>query len=517
MHGDPIRSALLALALALGPAIPLQAGRLEGKVKTHVLKNGMTFLLLERKVSPTLGFYMRFKVGSVDEHAGIGGTAHLLEHMLFKGTHTLGTKDWEAEKVVLAKIDSAGEELDRLKLTGGDAAKIKQLEEDLKKLQDEAKPFVVKDEIDEIYSINGGVGFNATTDQDLTSYMISLPKNRFELWSRIESDRMLHPVLREYYSERDVIEEERRMRVDADPEGTLFEQFQATAFQAHNYHNPTIGWMSEIERLSKQKVEEFRRVYYAPNNVVCAIVGDFDTPVVIELLERYFGPIPSQDLPRPPTVIEPDQLGERRIIVKQDSNPLYLVGFHKPCLPDRADYVFDVINTLLSSGRSSRLYKRLVKEERIAAATDTFSSFPGTRYPNSFGAMAVPMGADKIDACEKSILAELDRLKTELVPAQEFEKVVNKLEAGFLRSLDSNSGLAENLSYFQAVAGDWRYIDQHSEVIRTIKPEEIQEAAKKYFTDKNRTVAIMLKEEAPAAATSSTAATTTTTPGGGAQ
>jgi predicted Zn-dependent peptidase len=204
---------------------------------------------------------------------------------------------------------------------------------------------------------------------------------------------------------------------------------------------------------------------------------------------------------------------DHSIVVKQDANPIYMVGFHKPTLPDRADYVFDVINTLLSSGRSSRLYKRLVKEERIAAAVDTFSSFPGTRYSNSFGVLAVPMGADKIEACGKSILAELDRLKTELVPPHEFEKVVNKIEMGFLQSLDSNSGLAENLSYFQAIAGDWRYIDQHSTVIRTIKPEEIQEAATRYFRDKNRTVAVLLKDEAPAVA--STGATQTTTSGGG--
>jgi len=489
---------MLTMVLAL-PGRP-HAQDLESRVRVHQLGNGMVFLLLPRHISPTISFSMRFMAGGSDEAIGTGGTAHLLEHMLFKGTHSLGTRNWPAESQLLEKIDEVGAKLDSLRngreLVNKDKdedpdPEVSQLEAQLKALQDEATTYRIEDEISSIYSRAGEVGFNASTDQDLTTYTVSLPKNRLELWARIESDRMLEPVLRQYYSERDVVMEERRLRVDANPAGKLLEQFGAAAYQAHNYGQPVIGWASEIQQLSKARTEEFRKLHYAPNNSVTAIVGDFEIEVVVPILERYFGRIPPQPLPHPAKVAEPEQMGERRVVVEEDANPMIVMGFHKPTLPSREDYVFDVVTALLSEGRSSRLYKNLVRDKRMALSVDSFGGYPGTRYPNLFCILGLPRAPHTTAELEQAIQEELDRLKAEPVTERELTKVINNLEASFIRGLDSNSGLAGTLSYFQALAGDWRYVARHSKVIRTIKPEEVQAVAKKYLVRRNRTVAVL--------------------------
>lgn len=480
---------------------------LEGRVTMHTLKNGMVFLLMERHTSPTVAMYMRFHVGSVDEYNGINGTAHLLEHMLFKGTQTLGTKDWEKERPLLAEIDKVGEALDEARLrerekglAADSTEEVKNLKDKLKKLQDEAHKLVIKDEIDENYSKAGGVGFNASTNQDLTTYIISLPSNRLEMWARVESDRMLNPVLREYYSERDVIMEERRMRTDNSPTGTLFEQFGQAAFNTHHYGVPVIGPMSEIKFLSKAKTEDFRRIYYAPNNTVSAIVGDFKTAEVIKLLEKYFERVPPQTLPRPPSATEPEQIGERRIFVEQDASPSIVIGWHKPNMPAREDYVFDVISSLLADGRSSRLYRRLVRDLQIAVSVDTYGSYPGSRYPNLFLVMATPLAPHTAEEVEKVIYEEIEKLKNEPIDQRELEKCRNQMEASFVRALDSNEGLASSLSSYQSLIGDWKYIENHPKVIRSIEAAEIQAVAKKFLVASNRTVAILVKKKAEEAA-----------------
>jgi len=498
----PLRSPLptrvilgFALVFCSLMAMPVLGQSLEGRVKTHELKNGMTFLLLERHRAPTIAFSMRFRVGSSNEHEGIGGTAHLLEHMLFKGTRTIGTKDWEKERVILARIDEVAAELDaeRRKGESANSKSVSELRARLKVLSEEARRFVRKDEIDETYSKNGGVGFNATTDQDLTTYMVSLPANRLELWARIESDRMANPILREFYSERDVIMEERRMSTESSPTGMLWEQFQSAAFMAHRYGVPVIGWMSEISFLSKARTEEFRRTYYAPNNTVTAIVGDFDTARTISLLERYFGSIPSQPLAQPLSCVEPEQIGERRIQVERDANPALLIGYHKPAMPHRDDYVFDALSGILTEGRSSRLYRKLVKELQIAVGVNTTGSYPGNRYSNLFVISVAPRSPHTAAEVEQSIYQEIERLKSEPVSALELQKVQNQLEAGFIRGLDSNEGLAGQLSFFQSLTGDWRYVENHPKVIRTITAAEIQRVASKYLVGSNRTVATLVR------------------------
>ncbi|HYR03166.1 MAG TPA: pitrilysin family protein, partial [Syntrophobacteria bacterium] len=423
------------------------ASGLEEKVREHTMKNGMKLLLVERHSSPTVAAWIRFKVGSVDERSDERGLAHLLEHMLFKGTKTLGTKDYGAEKPLLDKIEATAQQLmdEKAKRDKGDPAKIASLKKELDQLEAEAGKYVVKEEFAQIYAKNGGSGYNAFTAKDGTTYLINLPANKLELWAAIESDRMQNAVLREFYSERDVVMEERRRSYDTEPEGQLWENFLATAYHAHPYGQPIIGWMSDIENLSRSKAEAFLHKYYAPNNAIIAIVGDIDTDKTIALVERYFGAIPPGTPVAPVAITEPAQEGERAIEILADAEPELLVGYHKPTLPDPDDYVFDVIDMLLADGRTSRLYKKLVVEQQMATDVGAFSA-PGSRYPNLFIISATPRAPHTVTELKGAIYTEIEKLQREPVPERDLQQILNKLEYEEVRQMGSNGGLARNLT-----------------------------------------------------------------------
>ncbi|MGA1826499.1 MAG: M16 family metallopeptidase [bacterium] len=476
------------------PAQALVDINLESRVKEHVLKNGMKILIMERHQVPTVSLYIKFKVGNIDEEFGSSGTAHLLEHMLFKGTRTLGTTSYEKEAPLLAKIKKVGQAIDREKALADkrNKEKISRLSEELDALQKEHKQYVVKDEIDNLYSINGAVGFNASTSADITTYQVNLPSNRIELWARIESERILNPILREFYSERNVVMEERRQSYDSDPFRKLMEQFIATAFLAHPYRVPIIGWSTDIEFLDIEKTKSFFHHYYTPSNAVVAAVGDINAEAFIELMEKYFADIPSEPIPPRRITKEPEQVGERRVEVIFDAEPQLIIGYHKPALPHRDDYIFDIISGLLSDGRTSRLYEEIVEKKQLATSIDTAGSFPGSRDDNLFVLFATPRFPHTTQELEAAIYEELDSLKNEPVSDWELEKIKNQLQASLIRSLQSNSGMASKLSYFETIAGDWRYLANHPKIISQITKEEIMAAAQHYFKKSNRTVATLV-------------------------
>jgi predicted Zn-dependent peptidase len=302
---------LLSLLLLLALALPAHGAGLADKVKEHTLKNGMKLLMVERHSSPTVATWIRFRVGSVDERSDERGIAHLLEHMLFKGTTTLGTKDYAAEKPLLEKIEVTAQALlaEKAKRAKADAARVAQLQQELDALEKEAGKYVIKDEFAEIYARNGGAGYNAFTSKDGTTYLINMPANKLELWAAIEADRMLNPVLREFYTERDVVMEERRRSYDASPDGKLWETFIAASFQVHPFGHPIIGWMSDIENLTRTKAEGFLKRYYAPNNAIVAVVGDIDPQAVVALMDKYFAAIP------PSTTVPPVSAGWRSSVM----------------------------------------------------------------------------------------------------------------------------------------------------------------------------------------------------------
>lgn len=498
---------VLILAGLLAAAAPgyAESPSLADRVIEHKLANGMTVLLVERHQAPIVSINMTFGVGGVNEQVGLTGLAHLYEHMAFKGTRTVGTRDHEREQAVLDDLTMVGNELDRREREEATRAQIEgkphvvsqevqQLQRRFKELQEKAGEYVVGNEMALLYQRHGGVGLNASTGKDITRYVISLPANRLPLWAALESDRMAHPVLREFYKERGVVMEERRLRTDDSPNGLLYETFTSTAFQAHQYGVPTIGWGSDILALTPAATEAFFKTYYGPNNATVAIVGDIKPKEVMALIEQTFGKIPAAP-PIPALVTEePPQRGERRVEIEFDAEPALAIGYHKPTIGHPDDFVFDVIDEVLTEGVTSRLYSTLVREKRLAASVLSDTNYPGVRAPNLFVIAATPLAPHTTAEVESAIYQELDRLKTEPISAKEFERVLNGLDADLVRSLRSNSGLASQLAFYQTVAGTWRYVLNARDRIAAVTPADVQRVAAQYLTKPNRTVGVLVKK-----------------------
>jgi predicted Zn-dependent peptidase len=485
------------LLLALFCASTSQANEIKLDVRRKVLDNGLRILVMENHTAPVVSAFVRFNVGSVDEKPGITGTAHLLEHMMFKGTHTLGTRDYEAEQPILAEIDRlahAWEAEKALLLSpygGGSQDRAQALRDSIAALQEEQKRLVIKDELWGLYLKNGGTGLNASTSQNSTQYYVQLPKNRLELWAYLESDRIAHPVLREFYSERDVVGEERRMSRENTPGGKLREQFTAAAFTAHPYGWPVVGWAADISTVMREQVEQFFTRYYAPNNCVVALVGDISTDEVFALCEKYFGPIPRQPAPDPVFTAEPEPAGEKRIDVEYDAEPQLMIGYLATQLGDPDQPALQVISSVLTDGRTSRLYRRLV-DGKIAQYVR--SGDPGmVRYPDLFEVDAAPLEGHTCAEIEQIVYDELDRLKTSPVTSWELEKVRNQILAGFINQLNSNTGMAIRLAGWEQMTGDWNHMVEDRDATLAVTADDIQRVAQKYFVQKHRTVATLVK------------------------
>ena len=492
------------LFLCLLFPLPLHAQGLAERVVSHRLSNGMQVLMLPRRRAPIISLSITYNVGSVNEHSGITGIAHLYEHMAFKGTETLGTSDYAKERPILAQIEQANELLLRERARGdaADPKQIQKLNQKIEGLEAEAGRFVVVNELGNLYERHGAVGFNASTGRDVTSYTVSLPANRLPLWIAIESDRMAHPVMREFYKERQVVLEERLRSVETNPGGKLAEAFYSAAFVAHPYGDPTLGWPSDVGNLSALQTAAFFGQYYAPNNAILAIVGDFQPEEVIPLLEAAFGVIPVGLPPASVVTVEPPQRGERRIEIEDTANPQVLIGYHRPGISHPDDAVFDVIDTLLSDGRSSRLHKRLVEEKKIAVSIHTGVGSPGSKYPNLFTVFATPKAPHTTAEIEAAVDLEIVRLKIEPISQAELDTVITRIDAALLRSLRSSSGLASQLGYFESVAGSWRYLLENRDAIARVTPADVMRVAHFYFSKTNRTVATLVKREQPGAAPS---------------
>lgn len=475
-------------------AVPAWGQGFEDRVIEHRFANGLTLLMVKRTIAPVVSCNITFRVGGADERTGETGVAHLFEHMAFKGSERIGTWDFAEERSRLAEVDEAWEALreERTRGNGANPETLEALERKFREAQEAAGKYVVGNEIATLYGRHGGVGLNASTGKELTRYVVSLPANRLELWAAIESDRLRNPVLREFYKERDVVLEERRLRYENSPRGMLYEAFLATAFWAHPFGMPVIGWSSDIGNLSRTATEEFYRAYYIPNNAVISIVGDIDPEATIALIDRYFGSLAPGRLPTrtPPT--EPKQVGERRVEIEYRAEPSVIIGYHKPELVHPDDPVFDVINAILTEGRSSRLYRSLVKEKRIAVGVSSSTGVPGVRYPNLFVIQSTPRAPHSTRDIEEAVETELERLGAELVSKEELEKVLIQLDAELIRSLRSNSGMASLLSYFQSTAGRWRYILDNRDGVSRVTPEDVRRVASRYFSKSNRVVATLV-------------------------
>jgi predicted Zn-dependent peptidase len=465
----------------------------EKRITVKKLDNGLTLLICERSEAPVFSFFTLVDAGSVQDPLRATGLAHMFEHMAFKGTDKIGTKDYAAEKPALAKIETAYAAYiaERDKTVGRDEAKLKQLEKAWKDAIAEADKFVVSNEFGKIVEQNGGEDMNAFTSYDETGYHYSLPENRLELWAYLESERFLHPVLREFYKERNVVIEERRLRTDSNPFGRLLEQFTEEAFAAHPYHRPTIGWMSDLNSFSASDAEKFFDKYYVPANMVVAVVGDVRAAQAMPILEKYFGRLPARPQPDETTTTEPPQNSERRVLLKERSQPIYLEGYHRPDYRSKDDAVFDAISDLMSEGRTSRLYRSLVRDKKIASFSEGITGYPGVKYPHLFAFLAVPLPGHTPQEMGDAIHAEIDRLKKEDISDDELKMIKTRSKANLIRGLADNEGLATQLATYQTRYGDWRELFRSVDRIDKVTKADIRRVANEVFADTNRTIGII--------------------------
>ncbi|MGL6339388.1 MAG: M16 family metallopeptidase [Waterburya sp.] len=461
------------------------------QITEFTLDNGLKFIVLENHDAPVVSFVTYANVGGVDEPDGQTGVAHFLEHLAFKGTKRIGTTNYRAEAKQLDKLDRIFADIQQAKQSG-DTSKLAQLQEQFVAVQTAASKYVEQNKFGEIVEKSGGVDLNAATSADYTSYFYSFPANKLELWMSLESERFLEPVFREFYEEKQVIIEERRLRTDNSPIGKVIEEFLDTAFTTHPYKRPVIGYQEDIANLTRDNVQQFFKSYYSPNNLRIAIAGDVDPQEVKTLANKYFGRFKPQSKPPTVTTVEPPQTETKEVTVNFPSQPWYLEGYHIPAL-SHPDYpVYEVISELLSSGRTSRLYKSLIEKKQVALSAEGFNGFPGDKYPNLMLVYALTAPGTSVEELATALRTEIDRLKTEPVTPVELEQVKTQLKAGLLRTLESNMGMARILAEYDAKTGSWRHIFDELAKLEAITPKDIQRVAQATFTSENRTIGRIL-------------------------
>ncbi|HIK31810.1 MAG TPA: insulinase family protein [Oscillatoriales cyanobacterium M59_W2019_021] len=475
---------------------PLQSylDRAMAQVTEFTLDNGLKFIVLERHKAPVVSFITYADVGGVNEPVGQTGVAHYLEHLAFKGTQRIGTTNYDAEKPLLEKLDQLFDRIQKARAKG-EEDKISALQAEFDTVQAEADAYVLQNQFGQIVEQSGGVGLNANTSADATRYFYSFPANKLELWMSLESERFLEPVFREFFKEKQVILEERRLRTENSPIGKMLEVFLASAFEVHPYKNPVIGYTEDLRNLTRQNVEDFFRTYYVPNNLTIAVVGDVNSDEVRRLAQIYFGRFPKGAEPPAVAEVEPPQTEPREVTVRFPSEPWYLEGYHVPAFdsPDRP--IYETIASILSDGRTARLYQSLVEQQQIALTAQGFVGFPGDKYPNLMLFYALTAPGRTIEEVATSLHAEIEKLTTQPVTANELERVKKNALSGLLRSLDSNSGMASLLVEYQVKTGDWRNLFTQLEAIERITPQDVLRVARETFTPQNRTIGRLLPLE----------------------
>ncbi len=495
-----IQGGVLTVCLFLLISVSVNAfdfGELEKQISERTLDNGLKIIVMENHDAPVASFVTWANVGSVDDPKGYTGIAHMFEHMAFKGTTTLGTTDIDKELELIAIEDSLFMALrsERTKGAQTDTALLATLEEQYEAAREASFELVVPNAFGQLIDREGGVGLNAGTGDDMTIYFYSLPSNKVELWMALESERFLNPVLREMYKERDVVAEERRMRTESSPFGKLIEEFKALAFKSHPYRNPGIGHMSDIQYYSRDEAKAFFDKYYSPSNLVICITGDVKPKKIFKMAEEYWGRIAYRPAPDRIATVEPKQLGERRMVIDDKSQPIFLCGWH---IPDQNHSDLPAISAMLDylgQGRTSILNKRLVKEKKIAVQVMATAGFFGGKYPSTAIALAVPSQGHTNEECEVEILAGIKQLQSEMLTSEEVDQIKARTLSSFIRGLGSNVGMAMQLAGYQTFTGDWRNMFKELDKINAVTPEDIKRVANLYFNNTNRTVVMLENTE----------------------
>lgn len=498
---------LLSTAALSALCFPLLLTAQQVPVAEHVLSNGMKVLLVERHHAPNVAGGWVARVGSANERPGITGIAHLFEHMMFKGTPTLGTKDYKKDLEIIAeqervrglmrleeakmRVSLRRGEIDDMLKAENKTERWRVLEKEFQKLVEEQRKVLVKNEFDRIYTANGGDHMNAYTTYDHTAYFITVPANKLELFMWMESERLLRPVFREFYAERDVVFEERRMRTESTPLGKFAEAFDSLFWESHPYGWPVIGWPSDIPAITKAQADEFFATYYAPQNITLALVGDFQPKETLVQAERYFGRIArgKQDPPEVVTLEQP-QVAEKRFYAEAEANPMVDIYWHTPAFGHKDTYALDVLAQVLAT-QTGRLHKGLVLGSKLA--TETWARQAERKYAGEFNIGAEVKDGSTPDAVEKALYAVVERLQTEPVPAVELQKVKNNFAVAEYRKLSANHPILMQLLGAEGT-GDWRAINTAGPKYQAVTVEDIQRVAQKYFTRENRAVGIYTRK-----------------------
>lgn len=484
---------ILTLSIPLLANDPLEV--FKQKVEKIKLQNGLTALLVKREGPPIFSGYLQVKVGSIEEPPGLSGLAHFFEHLAFKGTSTIGSFDFQKEKVVLDKLYAVGDEIIQKKKSNASLEEIEALEAKLDDLQKEQVLLFNRNEFVTIYQRNGGGDLNATTSTDFTEYFVSLPSGKLELWAYMESERLRDPVFREFYKERDVVIEERRMRYDNRPEGKLYEIFMRKAFLKSPYGRNVIGTPEEILNIHLTSVQKFHELFYIPSRIVLVLVGNFDLKEAKKYLDQYFGTIPAKtDTPIEFNQEDLSNLKKETTILRAKAEPRFYLGFHRSAFPHPDDEVFDALYGILCDGRTSRLYSVLVQQKQMASDVECYTSLPGTRLDGLFTFYAVPLAPYTNQDVLTEVLGQLNLLKNQKVLDKELEKVRNKIESNLIWALKSNMGLASLLAFYESLSGNWQYLYQLRQRIQALQPEDIQRVAQKYFVPE-RQVTVFLERQ----------------------
>ncbi len=470
--------------------------KVKDRVSKFTLPNGLKFILLEDHSVPIASFVTYANVGGSDERIGIFGISHFLEHLAFKGTTEIGTKDAKSEKKVMDQMDRVFamiiKEKDKL---SPDQKVIKELEGKFEKLRKKAAKYVVSNEFDTVLKRNGGVGLNAGTSNDYTVYYYSLPSNKVELWAYLESGRFADPVFREFYKEREVIKEERRIRTDNSPVGKMIEELQSLAFKDHPYRVSVIGPMNSINHITRDDVKEYFGKHYTAKNLVIGVTGDVYPEQLKKIAKKYFMKIrPGKKIPRGFSV-EPSQLGEKRMTIYEDSQPWLITGYHCPSVLDKDFVKFNILDYILTNGRSSRLYKKMVTKDKSAMFVGSMAGFPGNKYPSLYIIFSLPNMKHTTDEIGDIIFKEIEKLKKEPVTADELTSAKYRIKVSLIKHMKSNKGLLIDLLSSEVISGSWEKAFDYLDEIEHVTVKDLQDLVNKYFTLNNRVVVKIEKKK----------------------
>src|SRR6266536_922435 len=505
------RRRISGFVLVLAAAAPLGAQRIPVAEKT--LSNGMHLLVVHRAGEATVAGGWVAHVGSSNERPGITGISHLFEHMMFKGTPTIGTTACSKSVAVIEEQEQVRDEMrqeeakmraayrrceiDDLLKPENKTQRFRELEKKFDELIKKQREVLVKNEFDRIYTTGGGSGMNAFTNQDMTGYFITVPSNKLELWMWMESDRLFHPVFREFYAERDVVFEERRMRTESTPLGKFEESFDSLFWESHPYGWPVVGWPSDIPAITKAQADAYYGTYYAAQNITLILVGDVDVEKSARMAESYFGRIPRGRTAVPDVVtLEVPQPAEKRMYAEAEANPQVEILWHTVPFGHVDSYPLQVLAQILST-RTGRLYKGLVLGSGVA--TDAFARQESRKWAGLFNAGGEAKEGRRPEEVEQAIYAEIGKLQKENVPAEELQKVKNNFAAAEYRRLSSNFPVLIQLIQSDG-RGNWREVNEAGAKIQAVTAADVKRVANRYFTKENRAVAIYTRKAGAAGA-----------------